>query len=135
MPLPTATLRGWILAGLVAITGGWMAFDGAHALITGDFVTPSSGPYAGQLGPWTVLPRALGLEPRGLPVRVFFVAFGLGYLAALAVFLRGRPGSWRVLLGFATVALLYLPIGTVASVFVLALLIMSRPRGEPPRGE
>jgi hypothetical protein len=42
---------GWIVAALAALNGGWMTFDGARALIVGDYVTPSSGEYAGQLGP------------------------------------------------------------------------------------
>jgi hypothetical protein len=54
--------RTILVAVLVSVTGGWMAFDGAHALITGDFVTPSSGPYSGQLGPWATLLEAVGLE-------------------------------------------------------------------------
>jgi hypothetical protein len=43
---------GWIVAALAALNGGWMTFDGARAFFVGDYVTPSSGEYAGQLGPW-----------------------------------------------------------------------------------
>ena len=115
-------VRLWLLGALAALTGGWMAFDGAHALLTGDFVTPSSGDYAGQLGPWAEIPRSLGIDPRSLAVRVFFLAFGLLYLAALVAFLRRRPGSWLLLAGCATVALLYLPFGTLTSLATLAIL-------------
>jgi len=38
---------------LAAVEAGWMLFDGSRALIVGDYVTAKSGPYAGQLGPWT----------------------------------------------------------------------------------
>ena len=40
----------------------------AVALIAGDYVTPSKGQYAGQLGPWARLVSAVGLEPRRLSV-------------------------------------------------------------------
>jgi hypothetical protein len=114
--------RLWLIVALVLITGGWMAFDGAHALVTGDFVTPQSGPYAGQLGPWTVIPSAFGIEPRSTAVKAFFVVFGLVYLAALGAFLLGRTGARGVLTACAGVGLLYLPVGTLTSAAVLALL-------------
>ena len=58
--------RGWILVlvALVLFEAGWMAFDGAHALVTGDYVTPSTGSYAGQLGPWADVVSAAGIGPR-----------------------------------------------------------------------
>jgi hypothetical protein len=40
------------------------AYDGSRALIVGDYVTPKSGAYAGQLGPWAKLVAAVGIEPR-----------------------------------------------------------------------
>lgn len=49
---------------LALIESGWMAFDGMRALLVGDYVTPRSGPYAGQLGPWARLVSAVGIEPR-----------------------------------------------------------------------
>lgn len=113
------------LAVAVVLTGGWMAFDGAHALITGDYVTPESGEYAGQLGPWAAPLRFAGIEPRSTGVKVFFVAFGLTYLAALAAFLRNRKRSRPVLIACAAVALLYLPFGTLLSAAVLAILAPS----------
>jgi hypothetical protein len=41
----------WLIVALALLEGSWLAFDGAHALITGDYVTPKTGRYAGQLGP------------------------------------------------------------------------------------
>ena len=42
----------WVVVALALIEGGWLAFDGGSALVVGDYVTPDSGQYAGQLGPW-----------------------------------------------------------------------------------
>ena len=124
--------RIWLLAILVIFTGGWMAFDGAHALIRGDFVTPRSGEYAGQLGPWAHIPRAAGLDPRSIGIRLGFLFFGLGYLAALAAFLFRLPGARPLLLSFAMVALLYLPFGTITSLILLAVLFSLRGHAEAP---
>ncbi|MGH9904860.1 MAG: hypothetical protein ACRD8U_04645 [Pyrinomonadaceae bacterium] len=44
-------LRSIIIV-LAVLQAGWMTFDGARALIVGDYVTATSGEYAGQLGPW-----------------------------------------------------------------------------------
>jgi hypothetical protein len=123
--------RTILVAVLVSVTGGWMAFDGAHALITGDFVTPSSGPYSGQLGPWATLLEAVGLEPRSLGVKIFFLLFGIVYLSALGAFLLRFDRSRLVLAACAVVALLYLPIGTASSALVLAVLATTRPRNRP----
>ncbi|QPP10126.1 hypothetical protein G4Z16_31055 [Streptomyces bathyalis] len=60
---------GWTVVAMVAVTGGWMLFDGLHALVTGDFVTPSSGTHAGRLGPWADLVSGIGLDPRSLLVK------------------------------------------------------------------
>lgn len=106
-----------------------MAFDGAHALITGDFVTPSSGEYAGQLGPWSTIVRSAGLDPRSLGIRIFFLLFGLIYLVALLAFLLRRKGSWLLLVSCSAVALLYLPLGTLTSLAALAVLATLREKG------
>jgi hypothetical protein len=60
-PLP---VLAWIVTALAVLAGGWMAFDGARALIVGDYVTPQEGEYAGELGPWAALLESVGLEPR-----------------------------------------------------------------------
>ena len=41
---------GWVVLLLAFTEGGWLAFDGGHALVVGDYVTPRTGRFAGQLG-------------------------------------------------------------------------------------
>lgn len=41
----------WIVVVFAFIEGGRPVYDGGHALVTGEYVTPSSGEYAGQLRP------------------------------------------------------------------------------------
>jgi hypothetical protein len=115
---------GWAVLALVVIIGGWMLFDGLHALLTGDFVTPSSGTHAGQLGPWANLVSAAGLDPRSLVVKAVFVGYAAVYLTSGAAFAAGVQGTWWAVAVLAVCGLWYLPFGTVANLAVLALLFV-----------
>ena len=60
----------YLLAALALIAAGWMVFDGMHA---GDQVRPESGEYAAQLGPWSRVVSALGIEPASALMMCIFV--------------------------------------------------------------
>jgi hypothetical protein len=62
-----------LLAALALIAAGWMVFDGMHGLLTGDQVRPESGEYAAQLGPWSRVVSALGIEPASALMMCIFV--------------------------------------------------------------
>lgn len=62
MHLESITMK-WVIALLIAVTAGYMLFDGIHALTIGNYVTPSDGEYAGQLGPWAGLVSSVGIDP------------------------------------------------------------------------
>ena len=85
---------GWIIVVLVLISGGGMAFDGARALVVGDYVTPKSGRYAGQLGTWARFARSVGIEPRSTLMKWIFIGYVLAYLALTFAMLLGAP--WPV---------------------------------------
>lgn len=114
----------WVVMILAAVEAFWMLFDGSRALVVGDFVTPRSGPYAGQLGPWTHLVRAVGIEPRSTLMKSVFVAYGTAWLAVL-VCLVAFPGAWTwwAMVAAAAGALWFLPVGTLFSTIQLVLLI------------
>ena len=118
--------RRWFVAVAALSVGGFMLFDGARALWVGDYVTPSQGPRAGQLGPWAAVVSALGVSPRGTPMKVTFVVLGLLWIAGLLASVR-RPGlSRRVLGGLSVATLWYLPLGTALSAMILALVAADR---------
>jgi hypothetical protein len=108
--------------------GLFMTFDGLRALIVGDYVTPTSGPYAGQLGPWSGVVSAVGLAPRSSLMKIIFVVFGLSWLGATAAFVRRTQGSSSALAGLAVATLWYLPVGTIVSGLVLIGLVLLRRR-------
>ena len=103
-----------------------MAFDGGRALVVGDYVTPKSGRYAGQLGPWSKVVRAVGIEPRGTFMKLIFFGYGVLWLAVAAMYLLGASWAWWAALVLAAGALWYLPFGTLLSVVQLVVLIVLR---------
>ncbi len=82
----------WIIVVLALTEAGWMAFDGMRALLVGDYVTPRSGPHAGQLGPWQNIVSAIGIAPRSTLMKTIFVIYGVVWLVIIAAF--ARNASW-----------------------------------------
>lgn len=107
---------------------GWLAFDGTRALIVGYFVTPKSGPYEGQVGPWRHLVQRVGLDPRGTPMKVIFTVYGWAWLLVGVAFATGAPWSWVAMLVAAAGALWFLPFGTLCSLAQIAMLVGLRAR-------
>jgi len=106
--------------------GLFMTFDGLRALILGDYLTPTTGPYAGQLGPWSSVLSAVGIAPRSSTMKILFVMSGVTWLGATAGFLRRTPWSARALAVLAVATLWYLPVGTLMSTLVLIGLALLR---------
>jgi hypothetical protein len=69
---------GWVVLVMALVEGGWLAFDGGRALVVGDYVTRQSAP--GQLGPWSKVVSAVGIEPRSTLMKTIHLALGLWYL-------------------------------------------------------
>lgn len=119
----------WIVIVLALLQGGWLVFDGGRAFIVGEYVTPRSGPRAGQLGPWSLVVAAVGLNPRGTVVKSLHVLLGVAWIVAIVVFGLRPASGWSLMLICALASLWYLPIGTVLSIVILALLLTPSLRG------
>ena len=120
----------WLVVLLALIEGGWLAFDGGHALLTGDYVTPKTGRFAGQLGPWASVVSALGIEPRSTLMKSIHLLLGLGWLVVMVAFVLGARWAWWGMLGCAAAALWYLPFGTLLSLVQIVLLLLPQVRGQ-----
>jgi hypothetical protein len=119
----------WVRLAVVALSlveGAWMTFDGTRALTVGDYVTPSSGVYAGQLGPWNHVVRAVGIPPRSTAMKLIFVVYGLGWL--IIAFGLAYHSAWagRAMLIAGIATLWYLPVGTIFGIIQLVALIWLR---------
>ena len=111
---------------MVTFTAGWMLFDGSRALIVGDYITPKSSEYTGQLGPWSGLVKAVGIEPRSTLMKLIFVGYGLAALVVLACFVFGLSWARTALMIVCVLGLWFLPIGTVTNLIALILLLIGR---------
>ncbi len=117
--------KSYLVALLVLINAGYMAFDGIHAFATGDYLTPKSGSRAGQLGPWSKIIQALGLDPRSNLVKTILFFQGTVTLAVLICYLFRLPWTANALKVAAVAGLWYMPVGTIINVLVLVLLFVA----------
>lgn len=132
----SATASPWlprIVLLLAIVEAGWLAFDGSRALIVGDYVTPRSGAHAGQLGPWSRVVAAVGIEPRSTLMKGIHVGLGVAWLAVAAAYAVGEPWAGTAMLVCAILGLWYLPVGTALSLAQVLLLLWMRGwmRGNP----
>ena len=114
----------WLAVVLVMLTAGWMLFDGTRALIAGDYVTPTTGQYAGQLGPWSNLVKAIGIEPRSTLMKSIFVVYGLAGLTVVVCYILGLAWARGAMITVCILGLWFLPIGTVTNLISLILLLI-----------
>ena len=120
------TWHEWIAVSCALLVSVWFVTDGTVALVSGDYVTPKSRQYAGQLGPWAKLVSRVGIDPRSTAMKLIFVVYGLIWLAVIVVFVLHANWSWWAMLVAAALSLWYLPFGTVLGVIQIALLLIAR---------
>ena len=125
--------KTWLSLILIASSASWMIFDGARALILGDYVTPQTGEYAGQLGPWSNLVQALSIEPRSLLMKLIFVTQGMATMTIIVCYLLNKPWARTSLLIAMILGMWYLPVGTLVNLIALILLLLTRSKALPPR--
>lgn len=118
----TATVLKWIIVVLALLNAGYMTFDGSRALIKGDYIRPSTGDHAGELGPWTRIVSAIGIDPESSLMKSIFVVWGIVGLLTAFAFFSGVDRSLPALCLFNVLSLWYLVPGTVLSSIQLVLL-------------
>ncbi len=118
-----STLK-WIVVVIALLESGWLTFDGVHAFVTGDYVTPKSGDYAGELGPWSKVVSAIGVDPRSALMKSIHVGLGAVWLAIIIGFVLRWPWSWFGMVACAVLGLWYLPVGTLLGVIQIAILLL-----------
>jgi hypothetical protein len=123
------TRLAWVVVALGLTQGAWLTFDGSRALIVGDYVTPSSGEYAGQLGPWSKIVAAIGIPPRSALMKSIHVGLGLAWIATALAFILGASWAWAGLVACSVLSLWYLPFGTLFGLIEIVLLLMPSVRG------
>lgn len=120
------TWHEWIAVSCALVVAVWFVTDGAVALVSGDYVTPKSGQYAGQLGSWAKVASAVGIDPRSTAMKLIFIVYGLIWLAVIVGFVLHANWSWWAMFVAAALSLWYLPFGTLLGVIQIALLLIAR---------
>jgi len=122
----------WVVVVLAVLNFGFMSFDGSRGLIVGDYVRPETGEYAGQLGPWSGVVAAVGIDPESNLMKTTFLVLGVvGLVLAVSLAMNVRNAG-KYLLILNVVSLWYLVPGTISSVIqIILLLISGRKRTEP----
>ena len=116
----------WIIILLGVLNFGYMAYDGAQALNSGDYIRPTEGEHAGQLGPWAKLVATAGIDPESDTMKGIFVVWGIIGLIITTGFAANKSWGWKGLLIFNIMSLWYLVMGTVSSAIQLVLLFIRR---------
>lgn len=119
------TRERWIFL-LVLIIASYMIFDGSRALVYGDYLTPSTGEYAGQLGLWATVVSWVGIEPRSVFMKLTFVTYGISIIVMGILFVMKIRWARMGLLTMALLGLWYLPFGTLINLMVIFLLATKR---------
>jgi hypothetical protein len=111
---------------IALLEAGWIAFDGAQALRSGEYLKPRLGTYGGRVGEWTRVASALGAPARSARAKWALVGYGLAWLGAIVAFARGAGWSWWLLFVFAGGALWYSSLAVPISLAQMLLLIAVR---------
>ena len=84
----------WLVVTCAFLVAAWFVFDGARALVVGDYVTPKSGERAGQLGPWSKVVATVGIEPRSTRMKLILLVLGICGPVAVVCFLLQLRWAW-----------------------------------------
>lgn len=122
----TMTVLKWIIIAAAVLNFGFMAFDGARGIILGDYLRPQTGEYAGQLGPWSKLIEAVGIDPESTTMKLIFVLWGVTGLTITFCYAFNIAWAWPALLIISIATLWYLVPGTALSVLQVLLLLIIR---------
>ena len=119
------TLRSTIVL-IAVLEAGWIAFDGARALATGEYLTPRIGSYGGHLGEWTRVASTLGAPPRSAAARKALLGYGIVWLLVACAYAREAGGAWWGMFVLAAGALWYSILAVPLSLAQMLLLVAAR---------
>ena len=107
-----------LLTILAALNGSYMLLDGIYVLLKGKYIGPE------KPGPWSSLLTRFDIDVFKLgPV---FISFGILWLLWLYGLLTQQHWAYSLGIAISIATLWYLPVGTVFSLIVLAVLIFAR---------
>lgn len=103
---------------LSALNGGFMLIDGMYVLKNGKYIGPA------KPGPWANIFQFFNIDV--FKLGPLFIMFGLAWLCFIAVYISNFDWAFTFGVIMCVLTLWYLPVGTVFSLLILTLLIVSR---------
>lgn len=119
-----AIIIKWLIVLFAVFNAGYMTFDGARALITGDYIRPSTGEYAGKLGPWSNLVKMIGIDPESTLMKSIFLVLGIIWFAVIICFILDLDWSHNAMIILSILTLWYLIPGTIICLVQIILLFV-----------
>lgn len=121
-----ATILKWLVVVLAFINTGYMTFDGTKAIITGDYIRPKTGEYAGQLGPWSKLAEKIGINPMSTLMKSIFILYGIVGLILTICLALDITWAWKAMMIYNICSIWNLFFGTASCILQIILLIIIR---------
>lgn len=100
------------------IAGGFMLLDGIYVMLNGKYIGPD------KPGPWANLFYKLNVNV--FKLGPLFVTYGLVWLIFLYGVITSQAWACKLGLIISLLTLWYLPVGTLLSLIVLAVLLLAR---------
>lgn len=100
------------------IAGGFMLLDGIYVMLNGKYIGPD------KPGPWANLFYKLNVNV--FKLGPLFVTYGLVWLIFLYGVITSQAWAYKLGLIISLLTLWYLPVGTLLSLIVLAVLLLAR---------
>jgi hypothetical protein len=122
----TAIIIKWVIVFLAIMNFGFMTFDGSRALTKGDYIRPQSGSHAGQLGLWSRLVKAIGIDPESTAMKSVFLIWGIAGLIITCCYIFDISWAKNGMIVMNFLSLWYLVPGTAISVLQIVLLLIRR---------
>ena len=117
---------------MAVVSAGYMVFDGMHALILGDYLTPKIGRGAGKLGLWAGIVEAAGIPPRSLLMKGIFIVYGGLWLVVVYRYIRGARWGRAEMLILVVGSVWYVGAQTALAFAQIVLLILLPPNSREP---
>ena len=110
-------MKIWLVL-LAFLNGSYMFIDGLHVYLKGKYIGPD------KPGPWSELFYKLNIDV--FKIGWIFILYGILWLIWIYSYVTQKDWSFNMGLGISILTLWYLPIGTIISLVILAILLFAR---------
>lgn len=107
------------------LNGGYMLLDGIYVLLKGKFIGPE------KPGPWATLFYKLDLNV--FKLGPLFIIFGILWFSWIYSLWVNYSRAYLIGISLCLLTLWYLPVGTIISIVIIAILLLARQKSDKKR--